>query len=383
MSARGKLSLIEALLDGEISLSDKFAERMFQCSSCLQCSSTCPSGVDPAKIINAARAEIVARKGLSFAAKFVLRRVLPFNQRLRIFAKLAGFGLRKFYQRLPLWRMGGMGLSFLQNGKRRKLPDITGACLKDAYPEVVKVASPVLRVLFFTGCMGDMVYQKACSQVINFLSRNRMEILLPKDLPCCGAPLYYSGERDLARETALRSMDTLNVLDPDYIVTTCATCGLMLKEIYPLLLGKEKAGPVLEKILDIHSFIVQKIKLPIKPPPGRKIKVTYHDPCHLVRGLGVREEPRALLKSIPWVDFIEMEGADLCCGGGGAFSFKYYGLALEIAEKKVDAIKKTGAEVVATGCPACQMHISDALSRAGLHIPVVHTTQLLLKGQDT
>lgn len=382
MSARGKLRLVEALLDGEIPLSGKFAERMFQCASCLKCSAACASGVDPVKIINAARAEAVGRMAPPFLARLLSRHVLPFPKRLRLLAMLAGFCLRNFYPWLPAWKAGGLGLSFLKNGKRRKLPEINGACLKDAYPEAVKVEDPVMRVLFFTGCMGDLVHQKACSQVIDFLVRNRMEVLLPKDLPCCGAPLYYSGERDLAGKTARRILDVLKDLDPDYIITNCATCGFMLKGIYPLLLGNEEAGPLAERILDVHSFIVQKIKLPPGSAQGRKIKVTYHDPCHLVRGMGVHKEPRELLKSIPWVDFIEMEGADLCCGGGGAFSLKYYGLAMEIAEKKVDAIRKTGAEVVATGCPACQMHLSDALCRAGLNIPVVHTTQLLLKGRD-
>lgn len=379
MSARGKLRLVEALLDGEIPLSAEFTERMFQCASCLKCTATCASGVDPAKIINAARAEAAARMGAPLLSSLLLRYVLPFPKRLKLLAMLTGFGLRNFYYWLPPWKAGGLGLSFLKNGKRRKLPEINGACLKDAYPEVVKVEDPVSRVLFFTGCMGDLVHQKACSQVVDFLARNRVEVLLPKDLPCCGAPLYYSGERGLAGKTARKILDILNGLGPDYIITNCATCGLMLKGIYPLLLGKEEAGPLAERILDVHSFIVQKIKLSPGSAQGRKIKATYHDPCHLVRGMGVQKEPRELLKSIPWVDFREMEGADLCCGGGGAFSLKYYGLALEIAEKKVEAIRKTGAEVVATGCPACQMHLSDALSRAGLNIPVVHTTQLLLK----
>lgn len=236
-----------------------------------------------------------------------------------------------------------------------------------------------MRVLFFTGCMGDMVYQKTCSQIIDFLVKNRIEVILPRDLVCCGAPSYYSGEKDGATSLARRNLEVITRWNPDYIINNCATCGLMLKEVYSFLLPAGEFASIAEKIMDIHPFITQKTGLHASFPDERKVKVTYHDPCHLGRGQGVKTEPRELLKSIPWVEYVEMEGADNCCGGAGLFSVKYYALALEIASKKVEAIRKTGAEVVATGCPSCQLHISDALEGAGLNIPVVHTTQLLLK----
>ncbi len=366
MSARGKLSLIDALLKGEIQLTEKFSEKMSLCLSCLNCSKVCPSGVDPVKIINAARSEIATHGKTDPGIRFILRHILPSNRRVRFLARLADSFLGNLFRRVS----------------PKELPEIQYPGLKDRYPEVVEVSNPKMRILFFSGCMGDWVNQKACSQVIDFLSRNQIEVISPKDQPCCGAPAYYSGERDVAMELARRNLEIFRKWNPDYIIHNCATCGLMLKEVYALLSETEATQEIMEKLMDVHLFISQKVGMQRSFSKEKKIKATYHDPCHLARGQGVKEEPRELLRSIPWVEYVEMQDADACCGGAGMFSFKYDDLAREIALKKVEAIQKTGAEVVATGCPSCQIHISDALSRAGLNIPVVHTTQLLLKEDE-
>jgi len=383
MSARGKLRLIETLIRGEATISEKFSEKMFQCLSCLNCAESCPSGVDPVKIINAAKSEVVNHRGNTFLEALLLRHFLPFNRRLRLLSRIAGFGLRHFPDWVPAGKIGGFDFSPSKNGKRRRLPQIDGSCLKDAFPEVVQAPRPALRVLFFTGCMGDFVNQKACAQIIKFLNGKGVEVILSREMACCGAPQYYSGEREIARELACRNLKIMNDWKPDYIINNCATCGMMLKEIYPLLISEKEAGPMADKVMDIHAFLARETATPRSAPGGRKVRVTYHDPCHLARGQGVRAEPRDLLRATPWVEYVEMEDADACCGGAGAFSVKYYKLALEIASRKVEAIRKTGAEVVATGCPSCQMHIRDALYRAGLNVPVVHTTEILLKKFDT
>ena len=377
MSARGKLSLLDAYLKGELDLSNKLEDRIFQCLSCLQCSTACPSGVDPVKIINAARSDIRVQRPSSFFEKFALRRMAASPRLMRLLARPAAFFLRHFIHWLPA-KMIFPPAHPGKNGDARKLPEMGRPPLKDLYPEVVGGKSPRMRVLFFTGCMGDMVYPEASAQIIDFLKENGVEVILPRDMACCGAPSYYSGERVAAVEMARRNLEIVQRWNPDYVLHNCATCGLMWKGVYPLLLSPEETRPLAEKMMDIHPFLIEKVIAAKTFPSRRKIKVTYHDPCHLGRGQGVREEPRQLLKSIPWVEFVEMEEADACCGGGGSFSWKYYALSLEIASRKVAAIKKSGAEVVATGCPSCQTHLSDALAKAGLKIPVVHTTQLFL-----
>jgi glycolate oxidase iron-sulfur subunit len=108
-----------------------------------------------------------------------------------------------------------------------------------------------------------------------------------------------------------------------------------------------------------------------------KLKLTYHDPCHLVRGMGVSQEPRQMLKAIPGIDFVEMAHADECCGAGGTFSLSYYDISRQINDKKLDAAQDTNAQVLVTGCSVCRMHIDDGLSRRQGTIKVRHTAEIL------
>ena len=116
-----------------------------------------------------------------------------------------------------------------------------------------------------------------------------------------------------------------------------------------------------------------------RPEPGRHIRITYHDPCHL-RTRGLTKQPRELLKGTPGVELTEMEGADRCCGLGGTFNVYHYESSMTINEAKSQAIIRTAAQAVATGCPGCMMQLSDGLKQHGSSIEVLHTLQLLARG---
>ena len=126
------------------------------------------------------------------------------------------------------------------------------------------------------------------------------------------------------------------------------------------------------------EFIDQQVKDgKIKFTRRVPIKVTYHDPCHLRRGQGVVSAPREILKSIPGIEYIEMKDADRCCGGSGTFNLKYYDFSMAIGKYKAEKIRESGADIVATDCPSCQMQLTDILNRYGVKAKVVHTVQLL------
>jgi glycolate oxidase iron-sulfur subunit len=118
-------------------------------------------------------------------------------------------------------------------------------------------------------------------------------------------------------------------------------------------------------------------RLPLlKDRGGRKIRVTYHDPCHLVRAQGVSAPPREILKALPQFEYVEMEGANTCCGGGGSFQFDFPGLSKGITEKNIDRIRSAEACIVASGCPGCRMTIGGNLGDQD-RIAVLHSLQLL------
>jgi len=180
---------------------------------------------------------------------------------------------------------------------------------------------------------------------------------------------------------ARANIDVFLKEEVDAVVVACGTCGLSLKEEYAELLEDdpiyfERAKKLGAMVKDFTELVVSLEGY--EDPVGRlPMKVTYHDPCHLVRGLKVKEQPRQIIRSIPGVVFEEMKQPDTCCGSGGSFSLYHYELSTQINDHKVETIHQTGAEVLVTGCSACRMHIADGLNRQGVTVKVMHTAQLL------
>jgi glycolate oxidase iron-sulfur subunit len=198
------------------------------------------------------------------------------------------------------------------------------------------------------------------------------------------------------RETSIRSIrENLKLFarpDVDAVIVDCGTCGSALKNEYVHLLkdlrelgetvrDEEIAAAELlaGKVRDVSVFIDEhKDWLPALKSSGRKIRVTYHDPCHLVLGQKVSAQPRNVLKALPDVEFVEMAGASDCCGGGGSFQVEHAATSRKITGRKADNIYATKAEIVATSCPGCTMTISNRLE-TGRKIKVMHPVQLLQK----
>jgi glycolate oxidase iron-sulfur subunit len=135
--------------------------------------------------------------------------------------------------------------------------------------------------------------------------------------------------------------------------------------------------------MDINQFLVKEAKLqPLTESQGKSRSVTYHDPCHLKKSLKVSSEPRAVIQASPGCRLTEMAEPDWCCGMGGSFNLQYYDISKGIGMKKAAQIIATGADVLATGCPACMIQISDMLSRAGADIAVRHPVELFAEALD-
>ena len=380
MVARGRLALVEAVAVGDLKFSNGIADRLSKCTSCLSCVTNCPRGIDPVKIINAAKGEYFEKNGSDSISKIVSKYLGNNKRSLYPLFKLMGMASNLFYSRIPAEGWLKELLPFVKNGIKKSFPRFGKRNLKDELPEIIKVKNPKMRVVFFTGCMTDFVFQEAGHSIINILKANNIETVIPKDVVCCGAPAYYMGDHKTALNLADKNISILSQLNPDYIIINCATCGSVLKSVYNILLNANGGfSGFADKVIDIHKFLYDHvdIKQGKKYFSGKKIRVTYHDPCHLKRGQNVCSEPREILKSLPWVDFVEMDSPCACCGGAGGFNLKHYDLSLEIGKSKAESIKQTGADVIVTGCPSCQMQIMDILNRADYNRPVLHTVELI------
>jgi len=353
LSARGRMALIKAAIDGRLPFSSIVKDRLAACTGCLACEASCPSNVPVPEIIEAAKHEAVRQSGLGIINRIVASS-LKSRVAMRSLAWLAPFVLHypggSLQGKAPGPGMGwGLGADFAAKGKARG------------------------KVALFPGCAISHFQQDIGRSTITVLCAMGYEVIVPKSLQCCGRPLLSLGDRKSAAELALHNSTLLSALEVDAVVTACASCGLTFKREYPKLLPPGVKTP---RILDIHEFISSR-GLPEKGLGAVQKTVTFHDPCHLGRGQGLCGTARDVLRSLPGLVLVEMKNADRCCGFGGVMRVTHGRLSDAIAADKAAEIMQTGASMVVTGCPGCRMQIAEALRLAGSHIDVVHTVQIV------
>ncbi len=374
--ARGKIALADSLLKGDVALEEKFLLDMSQCLLCGSCYSQCPNKVHTEDIVAATRREIARRKGLSTFGKGV-GTVLKHQGLMNVLAKSGGAFSRLLFKKVP--EQSGLRLRFPAPfiTRDRTLPPLTAKPFRERHPEVIPGAAGQPRVLFFTGCGINYMYPDTGEALLKALKFLGVTILIPNRQVCCGLPAVSSGAADTVEALAADNLKVFQQYDYDYIVTACASCHSGLTQIYPGM-GQE-FEPFKDKVRDIFVFLVEQglpEKLNALPKAETPVRVTYHDPCHL-RNHGITKEPRAILKALPQVDFVEMEDAGTCCGLGGTYSVYHYDTSKKIGAKKAGFIAASGAGLVATDCPGCIMQLQDSINHADGKQQAVHILDLL------
>lgn len=383
--ARGKIMLARSLVDGEFEPTDDFKRKLMQCTLCMTCGENCPAGMRVPEVIAAARADEVKRKGLSFPYNLVFRWLLP---RRRLFGYVLRFA--SWFQGIFLPKTQGTirHLSFFLSalGKGRHIPQIAPKFLRQSVTVVNRPPENVpirYTVGYFTGCMTDYVFPEVGKKIISFLTRNGVEVIVPEGQGCCGAPVFLGvGDFETGRRFADTNVEAFRGLDD--VITDCATCASSMKDYIKYLADTEARkrdyAEFADKIKDITEFLVDILQLPLSAyrvaDEFKGKTVTWHEPCHLGRYLGVKEQPRKILQAAEGIDYVEMGDADRCCGMAGTFSVNYYELSKKIADRKIDSIAAIGADVVVTDCPGCEVQLIDATTRHGMSQPVRHIMEL-------
>jgi glycolate oxidase iron-sulfur subunit len=384
--ARGKIMLIRALLSGELTATDEMRKQLNKCTLCMTCAQNCPAATQVPTVITAARADEVRQKGLPFPYHVIFRWLLP---RRRLFGYVVR--LASWFQAIFMPKTEGSirHLSFFLSalGKGRHIPQIAPKFLRQSVPEINRTPQGVetrYTVGYFTGCMTDFVFPELGKKIISFLTRNGVEVFVPRGQGCCGAPVFL-GAGDFATGRRMADANVQAFKDLDYIITDCATCASAMKDYVKFLADtserKRDYAAYAAKVKDITEFLVDIAQLPASAyrvaNEYKGKSVTWHEPCHLGRYLGVKDQPRKILKSLTDINFIEMTDAGRCCGMAGTFSIYFYDLSQKIAERKIADIKSTGADIVATDCPGCQIQLIDSLTRHGLPQKALHIMELL------
>jgi glycolate oxidase iron-sulfur subunit len=382
-SARGKIALARAALAGGIGLDARTRSDMSKCLLCGRCVEKCANDVPTDLIVLAAREALARRKGLTFFHRMV--GLLLRNRGLMAKgAVLASLFTPLLYRKVPA--SSGLRLRFPLPfaGGGRRIPAIAAKPFLERHPEVIPGMPGMPRVLFFVGCMTDFIYPEIGEAALALLKSLGCTVIIPKDQRCCGFPALSGGDFVTFRQLAEKNLDALEKHRPDHIMTACASCGAAFHRMYPRLLGErcpdlaERSRAISEKVVDAAVLLKELGFAPEGFSNGTTTRVAYHDPCHL-RSRSITREPRDLLRVSPDVEFVEMKGADSCCGLGGTFNVYHYGASMGINARKTSAIRDAGVGTVATGCPGCMLQLSDGLQQAGLAVRVLHTLEILAR----
>lgn len=381
--SRGKLVLITGLIDQMFNDAKGVNERLKRCLLCGSCAHGCPSSVNTIEIFIEARAVLTQYLGLPFAKKIIFKKILSspetFNSLMGMvtpFQKLF-FKKEDNFQGTSCARIAS---PLLRN--RHIVPLKKNAFNKTLKGRDLVIKGKGVKVAFFVGCLIDKAFPNIAHSVVDVLTHFNAEVFIPANQGCCGIPALASGDLETFEALVRIHVDLFSKENFDYLVTACATCSSTIIKLWPSLLkdkdqellkGIEKLAQktvdiswLMEKRFDIFSAI---------PKDGKKDSITYHDPCHLKKSLGVYNEPRRVIMA-SGNEIKEMRESDKCCGMGGSFNLEHYDLSSGIGGRKAQNIVDTGCSTVATSCPACMMQISDMLARLDQKIEVKHPVEI-------
>jgi glycolate oxidase iron-sulfur subunit len=380
--ARGKVTLIRKLLTEEAPYSKRLSTYVLQCLGCGACTENCPNGVEADTLILAARALMVEQKGFSLPKRVIFRGILRSIHLLPMLLKAGSLLQGLLLKRIP--KESGLHLRFSLPylDKERWIPSIATPFFLNRFPEEEEGERGEGRIGLFSGCSINYLFPSIGEATMRILARNGFSIVLPKEQTCCGLPAYGSGDIETAKSLAQKNMKAFAQSNIDHIIAPCASCFYFIKEGYlKLFPSDEEVKSFCQKIVEPSTFFLGLMGSPPQGDrplsPDKKLRVTFHDPCHLRRGMKIFQEPRRLLQSLPRVEFVEMKRPDRCCGMAGSFNFIYYDLSKRILKHKLDDIEATKAEAVVTSCMGCMMQLKDGIHQRKMKTKVIHLINVL------
>jgi L-lactate dehydrogenase complex protein LldE len=235
------------------------------------------------------------------------------------------------------------------------------------------------RVGLFVTCLVDLFRPSVGFASVRLLEAAGCDVFVPAAQTCCGQPAYNSGDRDAARALALQAIEAFEGFD--YVVAPSGSCAAMLKVHYPRLLAEDpeaglRARAFAERVQELVSFLVDVRKLEAVPGTftGR---VTYHDGCSGLRELGIKRQPRELLKRLAGAELVEMAETEICCGFGGLFCMNYPDISNAMVSKKTANAAAVDPDLLLSGELGCLLNVAGKLAREGSRISCRHVAEVL------
>ncbi|XAS74989.1 heterodisulfide reductase-related iron-sulfur binding cluster [Dermatophilaceae bacterium Sec6.4] len=378
-SPRGRIYLMKAGREGTVEMDETFAGHFDACLGCMACVTACPSGVKYDQLLEAVRPQIERNYSRSRSDRWFREAIFalfPFPNRLRaaaVFGTLYQRSLRKPLQKSGLLQKLPARLQAME----ALLPPMALRDIRVRLPEYTPAIGPVRhRVAMLTGCAQQVFFSDVNAATARVLAAEGCDVLAPADQKCCGALSVHAGREPEALDRARALIDRFLALDVDSIVVNVAGCGSTMKD-YGLLLrdDKEYADKAVQfsaKVRDINELLYDLGPVaPRHPIPGR---VAYHDACHLSHAQKIRSQPRAVLRTIPDLEVVDIPETDLCCGSAGIYNLVQPEPAEELGRRKVANIVSVAPDMIATANPGCLLQIRRYLDPP---VPLYHPVQLI------
>jgi L-lactate dehydrogenase complex protein LldF len=423
------------------------------CVSCNACATVCPVGIPLPQQILAVRSQVVERKGMPFVARAILSlwsHPMLADLALRASAKLSaplrdgpfvrvkrtGAHLLPRVRALTSWRtppapaarpardvLGGRWT--MDDGRwtkvgRQALETVHPSQAQDpssivhrpsSRPLITNGHAQGLRVAYFIQCITDRLFPEMATSIVSVLEACGVEVVVPRGQHCCGLPALDAGDLPRARRMARQTIETLEGVRCDYILTGGASCAIAMLHEYEQLFSGEpawqiRAAALREKVTDFTTFFDRVVSLPpgalanaefgmrnseyaledipnsspaSRAPgiPHSEGPVTYHNFCQSANILGIDDAPRRIITEVLGLELRELPEGSVCCGFGGSTSLTHPEVAAEILKRKLENVVSTGAKVLVTDNPGCILHLRGGIDAAGLDIRVMHIAELV------
>ncbi len=367
-SARGKNTLGRALAEGIIEPTREALKAVDFCLLCRACVDNCPVQVKTDEAMVDLRRLLIEKTGATNSKYRLVGGLLKSPRLVGIAARALSF-----LRQTGLNNLVPFGLAPDEYTRAHFLASFAGpAVLGPPAPSIVTEIGSGAKIAYFQGCGMKMMFPQATAESLAIL-QTTANVWRPNNF-CCGLPHLAHGLREEFLNLARKNIRLFE--KADLIISDCASCGGTLKHLASFFQGdplwEEQAASFSRKVMDLTEYLTVIGYTPRKRVDGA---LTYHDPCHLARGQGIKKQPRDLLKMTG--NFIEMEEAGVCCGGAGSFHLDYPDISALILGKKLKNIEKTGASLVVTGCPGCLIQLAKAARASGGKFQALHISQAI------
>ena len=385
-SPRGRINLVKMAAEGKIQDLSSLEEPLDLCLGCRACETVCPTGVEYGVILESARAALARRKKYTVAKKamrsFLFKKVFPSRKAMNLLGNAMWLyeksGAQKLARKSGLLKnmpahLGEFEAVLPQTvspAERSRLPRFTPAQGEKKYT-----------VAFFVGCVMDAMFHKINQLSIQLLAQVGCDVIVVENQTCCGALHAHAGEVEDSKQLAKRNIEAFERHDVDFIVNNAGGCGAMLIEYDHLLADEpqwaERARQFAQKTRDISQVLV--LCGGVQGKAGRAERVTYQRSCHMTNVQKVTREPLQLIQSLPNVELVEMEEANMCCGSAGIYNLVQYDASMEILDHKMKHVKDTEATTIITTNPGCllQMKLGIEREKLGDRMRAVHLVEYL------